>query len=129
MYTLPQKIEAAGINAFFTSKIVFNILYREKTWKEGLYTDFTVLISFYMESARYWIPQENGPYLTQIILATLYLSKMSTTQTAISLSMLSIVKILLFQLFILQKNSASLCVNGESFQWSKLEHFNPFLNF
>lgn len=69
-----------------------------------------------MKSARYRIPQQNGPYLTQIILATLYLSKMSITQTAISLSMLSIVKILSYQLFILQKNSASLSVNGDSFQ-------------
>lgn len=32
MYTLPQNIEAAGTNVFFTLKV----LQREKIWKEGL---------------------------------------------------------------------------------------------
>lgn len=84
-----------------------------------------------MKSARYRIPQENYPYLTQIILATLYLSKMSTTQTAISLIMLLIFKILLYQLFILQKNCISLCKQW-IFSMTKTEYWSisiPFLIF
>lgn len=83
-------------------------------WKEGL-NDFTVLISSYMKSARYRIPLENSPYLTQIILATLYLSKMSTIQTAISLIMLLIFKIL-YTSCLFYRKTAFLCVNSESFQ-------------
>lgn len=90
--------------------------------------DFTALISFYMKSARYRIPQENDPYSTQILLATFYLSKMSTTQTAISLSMLSIVKILLYQLFILQKNRMSLC-KRRIFLMTKTEHWSISIHF
>lgn len=56
---------------------------------------------------------------------------MITTQTAVSLSMLSIVKILLYQLLILQQNSISLC-KWWIFSMSKTEYWSisiPFVIF
>lgn len=82
MYTLPQKIEAAGINASFTFKVLFKIFTERKDLERRAKWLYTVLISCYLKSARYQIPQKNGPYSTQIILETLYLPKMSITQSS-----------------------------------------------